>query len=270
MRTPAAFTSLFSLLLVAAPAAAMTTSDTPLKLQLDGPLFALVQDDDFLDDGEGSASDDVDDEEAYGAPAEEVKPGGATVGETVGGAVGFVRRTGFYTASDLGGFIRFGGWADAQTCFRCVQRPTSNLQPYIGLSVGYDIFDWLGVQASFGTGFVANAAPLGDPNGFDHPTPRDYGITFVNLAVLGSFWIDRFGIVGKVFGGAALLQPPPLPDDSPFGGNVGAGLGVRWATLLNSVTIGIDVNGYLTFAPAAGGMTMIPSLSFAPVIKYVF
>lgn len=266
MRTPAAFASLFSLLFLAVPATAMTTSDTPLKLHLDGPLFALVQDD-LFDDDEGGGEDD----EAYGAPASEVQSGGAQVDESVGGAVGFVRRTGFYTASDLGGFIRFGGWADGQACgFRCVSRVTSNLQPFIGLAVGYDILDWLGVQATFGTGFVANAAPLGDPNGYDFPTPRDYGITFVNLAVLGSFWIDRLGLVGKVFGGAAVLQPPPLPEDSPFGGNIGAGVGVRWATLLNSVTIGIDVNGYLTFAPAAGSMIMIPGLSFAPVIKYVF
>jgi hypothetical protein len=151
-----------------------------------------------------------------------------------------------------------------------VARVTSNLQPFIGLAVGYDILDWLGVQASFGTGFVANAAPLGDPGGYSTDTPRDYGITFMNLAVLGSFWIDRFGIVGKVFGGGALMQPAPTPEDFPLGGNVGAGLGVRWATLLTDVTIGLDVNGYLAFAPAAGSMAMIPGLSFAPVIKYVF
>lgn len=272
MRTPVAFACLFGLL--ALPAAATTTSDTPLQLRLDGPLFALVQDDDLLGDDEGTGDDEGDpaDEDAYGAPAEEVQPGGSAVGETVGGAVGFVRSTGFYTASDLGGFIRFGGWADGDVCgFRCVPRVTSNLQPFIGLAVGYDILDWLGVQASFGTGFVANAAPLGNPNGYPSAnTPRDYGITFINLAVLGSFWIDRFGIVGKVFGGGALLQPPPLPDDLPFGGNVGAGLGVRWATLLTDVTIGLDVNGYLTFAQGEGNMLMIPSISFAPVIKYVF
>lgn len=266
MRTPVAFASLLGVLLLAAPAGAST--DTPLKLKLSSPLFALVQDDDLLgDDDGGGEADPADEADASDLPAEEVRPGGAKVGETVGGAVGFVRSTGFYTASDLGGFIRFGGWADGETCgFRCQPRVTSNLQPFIGLAVGYDILDWLGVQASFGTGFVANAAPVQGTS----DSPRDYGISFINLALTGTLWLDRFGIVGKVFGGGALLQPAPLPDELPLGGNVGAGLGVRWATLLTDVTIGMDVNGYLAFAPAGGAVAMIPGLSFAPVIKYVF
>ncbi len=266
MRTPVSNAFLFGILLLAVPAGATTVnaiSDTPLQLRLDGPLFALMQDDDLLGEDEGAG-----DVEEDAVERTEDAPPAAQVSESVGGAVGFVRSTGFYTASDLGGFIRFGGFAAGQECggAPCVARVTSNLQPYIGLAVGYDILDWLGVQLSFGTGFVANAAVLSG----NTDMPRDYGITFMNLAVLGSLWIDRFGIVGKVFGGGALVYPPPLPDAFPLGGNVGAGLGVRWATLLTDVTIGLDVNGYLAFAQAGGGMQIIPSLSFAPVIKYVF
>lgn len=271
MRTPVANACLLGILFLAAPVGATNESDAsrssdgPLQLQLRGPLFAFVQDDDILSDDEEGGGDPAEEAEAA---APEAQPEAGQVDESVGGAVGFVRSTGFYTSSDLGGFIRFGGYAAGESCggVPCVQRVTSNLQPFIGLSVGYDILDWLGVQASFGTGFIANAAPLSGT--FD--TPRDYGITFMNLAVLGSFWIDRFGIVAKVFGGGALLQPPPLPNEFPLGGNVGAGLGVRWATLLTDVTIGLDVNGYFVFTQAGGAMTLIPGLSFAPVIKYVF
>lgn len=185
----------------------------------------------------------------------------------VAGATGFVRPKGFYTSSDLGGFIRFGGWADGEDCgFRCASRISSNLQPYIGLAVGYDLLDFLAVQVSFGTGFVANAAPVqGTPD-----SPRDYGITFTNVALIGSYYFDRFGIVAKAFGGGAFVNPAPLPDANFAGGNLGGGLGVRWATLLTDVTIGVDVNGYAVFVPDEGGVLVIPGMSFAPVLQYTF
>lgn len=261
MRTTSILVATSLSLLAALPAGAQTLP----RLQLQSSLLAAAQDD-VLDDEEGG--EPASDEE--GAPDREVKPGGQTVGETVGGATGFVLKTGFYTASDLGGFIRFGGYTTGEDCGgpdrNCKPRITSNLQPYIGLSVGYDIFSWLGVQLGFGTGFVANAAPVEGAPG----SPRDYGITFTNLAVLGSWYIDRFGIVGKVFGGGAFLSPAPLPDAPFVGGNAGGGLGIRWATLLTDVTVGFDVNAYAVFVPDGGGMLVIPGMSFSPVLKYTF
>jgi hypothetical protein len=265
MLKPSALATLIGVLSLALPAAA--TSNLP-RLELKTQLLTMAQDDLYDDDvlGDSPAAQPArveDGARPAGSPGES----GQVIGQSVGGATGFVHQTGFYTMSDLGGFVRFGGWADGEACgFRCVQRPWSNLQPYIGLAMGYDIFDWLAVQGSFGTGFVANAAPVAlTPN-----SPRDFGITFVNVAVVGTLWLDRFGISGKVFGGGALLQPAPLPDELPLGGNVGAGIGLRWATLLPGVTVGADVNGYAVIAQGGGEVLIIPGLSFAPVIKYVF
>ena len=54
-------------------------------------------------------------------------------------------------------------------------------------------------------------------------------------------------------------------------GNAGFGIGVRYATLLPDVFVGIDGNLMVAFIPAsAGDMVIVPGVSFAPVIKYVF
>lgn len=227
------------------------------RLVLETQLLAAAQDEDLLDDEPASVSADV--------PATSASPA-ARNADRFAGTTGFVRPQGFYTSSDLGGFIRFGGYADAEGCYRCANRITSNLQPYIGLAIGYDVWDFFAVQVSYGTGFVANAAPVAQ----NVDSPRDYGITFTNFALLFNAYFDRFGVVGKLFGGAAFLGPAPYPGANVVGGNVGAGLGVRWATLLTDVTIGLDVNGYLAVIPDGGSMLTIPSLGFAPVLQYTF
>lgn len=255
MRTTSIFVATSLSLLLALPAGAQALP----RLELTSALLTAAQD------------DVLDDEDTADEPASpEVRPGGQDIGETVGGAIGFERPLGFFTSSDLGGFIRFGGYTSGEECGapdrNCKPRITSNLQPYIGLAVGYDVLDFLAVQLSFGTGFVANAAPIENTPG----SPRDYGITFMNLTVLGSYYFDRFGIVAKVFGGGSFLNPAPLPDAPFIGGNAGGGLGIRYATLLTDVTVGFDVNGYAVFVPDGGGMLVVPGMSFAPVIQYTF
>lgn len=210
-------------------------------------------------------------------PDDEVKVGGTVLGDSVGGATGFVFKQGIYTQSDLGGFFVIGnslgsptGFSIAEDCGGppCAPVPTSQLQPYIGLSVGYDIQEWLGVQLSFGTGFVANAAVYDD----SLENPRDYGLTNINLAVVGSFYVlERLAIMGKVMGGATFISPEPLPDEPTIGGNAGFGVGVRYATLLPDVFVGIDGNVIVAVIPSSGPeLVIIPGISFAPVIKYVF
>ncbi len=206
-----------------------------------------------------------------------MKVGGTVLGQSVGGATGFVFKQGIYTQSDLGGFFVIGnalgsptGYSIGQTCGGppCEPVPTSQLQPYIGLSVGYDIQEWLGVQISFGTGFVANAAIYN----LSLENPRDYGLTNINLAVVGSFYVlERLAIMGKLMGGASFLSPEPAPGEPTLGGNAGVGFGVRYATLLPDVFVGIDGNLIVAFIPSSGGSpVIIPGVSFAPVIKYVF
>jgi hypothetical protein len=285
--------------LVAGPAAASSGSaDLPrLVLESHGPLLAKKKKkaeaaeekpaeaaaEDVLE-GADAAKPASDGEELHTAlPDSEVKVGGTVVGQSVGGATGFVFKQGIYTQSDLGGFFVFGaavpgvstGYTITQdvcpkggTGIPCKPVLWSQLQPYIGLSVGYDILQWLGVQVSFGTGFVANAAIYDR----EDENPRDYGITTVNAAVVGSFYVlERLALMGKLFGGAAFVSPEPEPDAPTLGGNAGLGIGVRYATLLPDVFVGLDGNAMITFLPdAEGAMVVIPGISFAPVIKYVF
>lgn len=210
-------------------------------------------------------------------PDAEVKVGGTVLGQSVGGATGFVFKQGVYTQSDLGGFFVLGnslgsptGFSISQECGGppCQPVPYSQLQPYIGLSVGYDILQSVGVQLSFGTGFVANAAVYSE----SLENPRDYGLTNIDLAVVGSFYVlERLAIMGKVFGGATFISPEPAPNEPTLGGNGGFGFGVRYATLLPDVFVGLDSNVIIAFIPSTGGSpVIIPGISFAPVIKYVF
>jgi hypothetical protein len=295
LRSAVPFAVAFFAVVAGAPAAASTNDDALPRLELrpSGVILAAKKKDkkaaagaeaaaDVLEGGDAAdapkpATDENGDESHTVLPDSEVKVGGTVLGQSVGGATGFVFKQGIYTQSDLGGFFVLGAGAGAPTGYtidnRCGGPPCkpqfwSQLQPYIGLSVGYDILQWLGVQLSFGTGFVANAAI------YDRSieNPRDYGITTVNGAVVGSFYVlERLAIMGKVFGGAAVISPEPSPGEPTIGGNAGVGIGVRYATLLPDVFVGLDGNMMVAFIPdSAGALLIIPGVSFAPVIKYVF
>lgn len=234
---------------------------------------AHAQEDDLFDDEE--PTEEATPEEAPAEPAADV---GATADDSVGGATGFVFKNGLYLTSELGGFLRFGGYGDSSgdPCYRCEQKITSNLQPWIALTLGYDFLKFLGAEVTLGTGFIADAAPIER----ETQSPENSAITMVNVAVTGSYYIDRFALTGKAFVGGALLTPAPFPDAVPLGGQFGLGVGVRYATLLTNVVIGIDVASYFIVSPdvhtghigpvAIGDLPLIPAISFAPVIKYTF
>jgi hypothetical protein len=259
--------------------AADRANGAPRLEQRPRPTLLAAEDDVLADDDKKPQADD-----GTVLPDEEVKAGGTVLGDSVGGATGFVFKQGFYTQSDLGGFFVIGNALGSPTGFTapketcpdgtpgggrpCSPTTTSNLQPYIGLSVGYDITQWLGVQVSYGTGFVAAGAIYDD----SPQNPRDYGLTTLNLAVVGSFYaFDRLAIMGKLMGGGALISPEPSPDEPTIGGNAGVGVGIRYATLLPDVFVGLDGNVNVAFIPASSGpLVIIPGVSFAPVIKYVF
>jgi hypothetical protein len=270
--------ALFASLAAAAPAAAGNAPE--LRLRLDAALqeeaLRLAQSDDAADEGgdaeEGAGAEDTEageGEDSTVLPDKEVQVGGTKIGESVGGATGFVFKQGFYAQSELGGYQRFGGFTINNSCGGTPCEPVivSQFQPFIGLAIGYDFVNWLGVQASFGTGFVANAAPYDSAN-----SPRDFGMSFLNLSVVGSYYfLDRLAVSGKIFGGALFLSPEPDLDEPFYGFNAGVGLGVRYATLLTDVFVGLDGNFYASFAPStAGSFLIIPAYSITPVIKYVF
>ncbi|MBL92183.1 MAG: hypothetical protein CMH56_10305 [Myxococcales bacterium] len=267
--------SLFTVFgLVALLASPQIAEATP-ALRL-APLTApvLLAQDDEGDDFLGDLEDEGDDGSGESGRVEAGEETAEVVPqETMGGATGFVFRRGFYTSSDLGAFFRFGGYTyDEQTlCLRCKARSTSDLAPFIGLSVGYDMTDWLGLQLSFGSGYVAGAAPIqgtGQAH-IDGTYPLDHAVSMVNVASVFSwyFW-DRLALQAKIFGGLALLTPEPRQDTNATAFDGGAGLGLHYATLLTDVVIGLDTNFYAVYHP--GASVFIPGLSVAPVIKYVF
>jgi hypothetical protein len=272
LATVAAVAAVAVVVLGAAPATALDLRERESAVSRPG-LDADAAGGEALRLAQADEAEDAEDaeEKATDLPDREVKVGGAVVGDSVGGATGFVFKQGFYTQSDLGGFFRLGGYTINQASGGVpdVEVATSQLQPFIGLSVGYDIFSWLGVQASFGTGFVANAAPYSNrsPN-----VPRDYGLTFLDAGIVGQYYfLDRLALALKLSGGATFMTPEPDVGEPTIGGNALVGLGVRWASLLPDTFVGLDGNFHAAFIPdSGGGMLVIPAFSFAPVIKYVF
>ncbi|MCP4499457.1 MAG: adventurous gliding motility protein CglE [Deltaproteobacteria bacterium] len=248
------------------------------------PVFA--QDDDLDDDLDDEDDLDGDDEEGEGGSAPKegeamagAQEGGEVAEDSLGGATGFEIRTGFYMSSELGGFFRLGGWGDSKDTLqrRTIGKVYSNLQPWIGLTLGYDFLPFLGAEVTLGSGFVSDAALLQG----NTESPENYAINMVNVAVTGSYYFGRLAITGKGFVGGTFLAPAPAPDALPLGGQIGASVGVRYATLLTDVTIGFDMNAYVVVAPGGGelnlgtfivpgGAPFFPAFSFAPVIKYTF
>jgi hypothetical protein len=264
---------LFSMSMIAS-GASQASLDLQLKMyEGDNVLLAQSDDsDDFLGELEDAESDGASESGRIEA-GEEEEDAMAPAAE-LGGATGFVFKRGFYTASDLGAFMRFGGYTyDEQTlCLRCKARTTSDLAPYIGLAVGYDMTEWLGLQLSFGSGYVAGAAPVQgtDQAHLDSTYPLDHAITMVNAAAVFSWYIwDRLALEGKLFGGIAFLSPAPMQDVDGLAFDGGAGIGLQYATLLTDVIIGLDTNFYAIYHPNAQ-VGLIPGLSISPVIKYVF
>ena len=204
---------------------------------------------------------------------------------------------GWYLESDLGAFMRFGGVKHCPLdCGTQVAASVTNsaLQPFVGLAIGKDLTDSVGVQLLFGTGYVAGAA-VGDEQFYTMPgtdptqkilPPQDYSLTFINpqftyLVLLEQF---RLGLELKAGGGLVVAQDaidvsgkqvttPSEAQGSSLHLNVSAGFSVKYLTLLTGFVVGADVSGGLVLGPTPGGSNAghnIPYLSISPAIKYVF
>ncbi|MBM65290.1 MAG: hypothetical protein CMH55_03535 [Myxococcales bacterium] len=203
---------------------------------------------------------------------------------------------GWYLESDLGAFMRFGGVKHCPLdCSTQVAASVGNsaLQPFVGLAVGKDLTDNVGVQLLFGTGYVAGAA-VGDEQFYTMPgtdpsqkilPPQDYSLTFINPQVTYLILIEqlRLGLEVKAGGGLVIAQdaidvsgkPVTTPTEAQGSSmhlNVSAGLSVKYLTLLTGFVVGADVSGGLVLGPtmASGAAHNIPYLSISPAIKYVF
>ncbi|MBI3183827.1 MAG: adventurous gliding motility protein CglE [Myxococcales bacterium] len=179
--------------------------------------------------------------------------------------VALVVRRGFFTETDIGGFMTVGG-----------EDGYSNLQTYLQLGIGYDVSQTieLGLHAGIG----ANAQNCWDRKEREECVEADnFTVMFIDLTAAYLFRIaERFYVTPKLVGGYTLMQPaptfnPPRPKGSQDpngaidrGPNAGVGLGVEYATSMDHFSIGFDVMGrYIVGAN-------ITSLQFFPRVKYTF
>jgi hypothetical protein len=174
-------------------------------------------------------------------------------------------RRGFFTETDIGGFLTLGG-ADGY----------SNLQVYLQLGVGYDITENLEIGLHVGIG--ANAANCyaertaagfcRNASGTD--ASDNFTNTFVDLSFAYLFRVaERLYVAPKIMGGITLLDPAPVENGAgnpiSFAPNVGLAIGVEYATNVDHFTVGLDiVLGRFIIGPN------IFTMQFFPRVKYTF
>lgn len=171
----------------------------------------------------------------------------------------FELQRGLYVSSDLGFFMVFGG----------ANKAVSNLQPYVGLNLGYDINHWFSWQIHAGRGFAASSPRSAAQD--QQNRIRDF--SFTNILTGPIVWImlmERLALEIKAQGGVAILDPVPLEaaiDGVAVNGVVpvvGGGVSLKYLTLLTDFTLGLDFTfNYLL-------SVNIPALQITPSIRYTF
>ncbi len=231
-------------------------------------------------------------EKAEEKPAEKVAE--ASTAPTEADSAFKIKR-GLYAEGDIGVFFTFGGKSNnLLTGFP--NRTTSNAQPYVGITVGYDIVD--GESFSFGLGLKmamglsGGAGRIYDAEVLDagtlNPQTKSADFNVIQLGVAANIAImvtDRLAIPIKVGGGAGFLNPDPtIPADQDSAGkfsfapyfDIGAGVDVY--TLLNDFSIGLFVRftgviagtNYNIAVAGVPSSDFIPGLSITAPIKYTF
>ena len=168
-------------------------------------------------------------------------------------------RRGFFTETDIGGFLTLGG-----------DNSYSNLQIYLQLGIGYDITESIEIGLHVGIG--ANAANCW--SGLDSKgictTSDNFTVTMVDLSFAYLFRIaERLYIAPKLMGGITLLDPEPAltAAGTPIrlAPNAGLAFGVEYATNMDHFTIGLDI----VLARFVIGPNIF-SMQFYPRVKYTF
>ena len=172
--------------------------------------------------------------------------------------VSLVVRRGFFTETDVGGFMTVGG-----------DNAYSNLQTYLQLGVGYDVSQTIELGAHFGMGSNAANCFNGLKKTGECTATDNFTVTFIDLTAAYLFKLaDRFYLDPKLAVGYTLLDPAPVvpQDGEPInkGINVGVGVGLEYATSMDHFSIGLDVLARYVIGPN------IISLQFFPRVKYTF
>ncbi|MDQ3266013.1 MAG: adventurous gliding motility protein CglE [Myxococcota bacterium] len=161
-------------------------------------------------------------------------------------------RRGFFTDTNLGTFFTLGG-----------NDQYSNAQSYVQLGLGYDLFDFLAVGAHVAFGSNAFNCFAGRVGGAcarsDAFTVTFFDASLTYLHRLG----NRFYLTPKVVAGYTLLDPEPVSGQSQ-GFNLGAGIGVEYATAMDHFSVGADVLGRYVLG------ANIPTVAIFPRVKYTF
>lgn len=171
-------------------------------------------------------------------------------------------RRGFFTETDVGAFMTFGG-----------DDVYSNLQSYLQLGLGYDFHITqsfgLGVGLHVGVGAsAANCYSGRDPRSLNCPQSENFTVFLIDASFTALIRAaERFYVTPKLVGGFTLLDPPPVVvDGNPvnMGGNAGIGIGVEYATNMDHFSIGLDVVARVVIP------TYIIALQIFPRVKYTF
>lgn len=168
-------------------------------------------------------------------------------------------RRGFFTETNLGVFGTVGG-ADGY----------SNAETYVQLGVGYDLSSRLELGASFGLGAsAANCLTTRDALG-RCASPDSFTMMFFDLSAAYLHPLKgRLYLVPRVAAGYTRLDPAPRDTSSgdartASGLNLGAGMGVEYATAMDHFSIGAD----LMFRYVLG--VRVATFALYPRIKYTF
>lgn len=175
----------------------------------------------------------------------------------------FTLQRGFYVGADFGTFITIGG-----------ANGVSNLQPFVGLRLGYDLTDNLSLQLTGSAAYVADN-PISD---YDDPavTPEGTAVTSYDLLSMTGEVVyalrvtERFAIEPKLGAGVSRINPLPTDPDDPTllvsRANllIDAGLGFTYLTLLSDFSAGLSATAYIVPKPGIVG------LATAFTVRYTF
>jgi hypothetical protein len=171
----------------------------------------------------------------------------------------FELQRGFYLSSDLGVFMTFGG-----------TRSYSNAQPFLSLKAGFDIGDYVSVQAALSAGYSSgNPISKNDLPGAGGREVVSFSLFNAGAEVVAAVRpTERFAIEPKVGGGITMLSPEPT-DPADIDASVGSmlphvsgGLDFKYLTLLTDFSAGVSLTGYIILGPN------IPAGAAAFVVRY--
>lgn len=187
---------------------------------------------------------------------------GLAVAATPAEGVALKVRRGFFTETDVGGFVTVGG-----------DYGNSNLQTYLQLGVGYDISEVVEIGLHVGIGANASNCFAGlNPKNDSCLRTDNFTMTFIDLS--GAYLVnlaERLYVAPKVVVGYTLLEPAPVErsDQTPVNSaiNAGLGVGVEYATNMDHFSIGFDVIGRYVVGLGSG---LNLAVQFFPRVKYTF